>query len=929
VEQLLGFIIAGGVAGSLYAIVASGLVLTYSTSGVFNFAQGAVGFVVAVCFYELNSGLHWPVFASALMSIVVLAPLIGFTLDRVMFRGLARAGSTAQIVATVGLSVALPAMAIFVVERARSLMGADIPTINNVVSPPGLGPVPASVFHLFGRTTLDTNQVATLVAAAVTALGLWMLVRHSRLGLHMRASVDRRELAALRGIDPDRSSSVAWMLSSMLAGLAGVLGAPLLALGSSSFTQLMLVSAAAAVFARLRSIPLAFAAGLTLGIIQDLVAGYVNPRINLLGLSTSVPYLLLFVGLLVLLIDRKRRARTVTDESPPSALLDEPVQRGRGVAWTVALAALVVYTLFVGSDFWVGLIISGLCFSLIFLSFTVVTGIGGMVSLAQATFVTAAGLTAAILTTHGVPYLPALIAGVAVAMALGALVALPALRLGGIALALATLALAYIGDLLVFQINWVSNNNLGWNINRPALGPLNFGSDKSMAMLVLVLVLAVVLVVRNLQRSPSGRAMLALRSAPAAAPAVGISPVVVKLGLFTLSAAIAGLGGVMATTFSSSITNQSFPAAAGLFWLAIVVTFGVRKPAYAVVAGLVYAIFPQVLSYVTTSTVIPQILFGLGGVALARNPDGFLSDTASSLAAAWRRLTAPRVDPAAIPVLASAEPSISPAAPGAGFRLGPPATRVVPANGDGPVYAGEQESPEGEGGLRMVGLHAGYGAVDVLHGVDISVGAGQLVAVLGPNGAGKSTLCKVAAGLVVPTAGTVHLGAVECTRRPAQWRAARGLILAPEAGGIFPGLTVEENLRLVLRDPAEREMAYDRFPQLAQRRRLAAGVLSGGEQQMLTLAPLLVHPPAVFIADEPSLGLAPQIVNQIFDLFLELRDRGVALLVVEEKVRDVLPVADAVVIMNLGRVAWAGQAGQADTERLAESYLGLERIGGS
>jgi ABC-type branched-subunit amino acid transport system ATPase component/branched-subunit amino acid ABC-type transport system permease component len=916
------------VAGSLYAIVASGLVLTYSTSGVFNFAQGAVGFVSALCFYELNTGLHWPVVPAAVVSIMVLAPLIGLGLDRIMFRGLAKAGSTAQIVATVGLSVALPALGIFIVERAISLFGADIPSVDNVVSPPGLGPVPASVFHLFGRTTLDSNQLATLAAATVTALGLWVLVRHTRLGLDMRASVDRRDLAALRGLSPDRSSSLAWMLSTMLAGLAGVLGAPILALGSSSFTQLMLVSAAAAVFARLRSIPIAFGAGLALGIIQDLVAGYVSPHVDLLGLSTSVPYVLLFVGLLVLLIDRRRRARTVADESPPAALLDEPAHWGRGAAWAFALTALVVYTLFIGSDFWISLIISGLCFSLIFLSFTVVTGIGGMVSLAQATFVAAAGFTAAILSSHGVPYLVALVAGVAVAMAVGALVALPALRLGGIALALATLAIAYIGDLLVFQINGVSNHNLGWNMNRPVLGPLNFNSDKSMAMLVLAVVLGVVLLIRNVQRSASGRAMLAVRSAPAAAPAVGVSPVVVKLGLFTFSAAIAGLGGVMATTYSTSITNVTFPAATGLFWLAVVVTFGVRKPAYAVVAGLVYAASPQILSYVTTSTVVPQILFGLGGVALARNPDGFMSDMAINLSATWKRVVEARQRRKALSV-AGAPNALLGGQVGGPHVTGSGAPGVLAFRRNGHLLVASHEDGAGESdvSLNLIGIRAGYGAAEVIQGVDVSVGAGKLVAVLGPNGAGKSTLCKVAAGLLSPTAGTVHLRGVDATQQPPQWRAANGLILAPEGGGIFPGLTVEENLRILLRDRSQRDHAYDRFPLLAQRRSQAAGVLSGGEQQMLTLAPLLANPPYVLIADEPTLGLAPLIVEQVFEVFLELRGRGVALLVIEEKVRDILPVADSLVIMQLGRVVWAGRPGDTDTERLAENYLGLTEVG--
>ncbi|HEY5166147.1 MAG TPA: ABC transporter ATP-binding protein [Acidimicrobiia bacterium] len=222
----------------------------------------------------------------------------------------------------------------------------------------------------------------------------------------------------------------------------------------------------------------------------------------------------------------------------------------------------------------------------------------------------------------------------------------------------------------------------------------------------------------------------------------------------------------------------------------------------------------------------------------------------------------------------------------------------------------------------MEGLVAGYGEVEVLHGVDLAVSPGTVVALLGANGAGKSTLCAVASGLLAPTAGRVCLEGRDVSDLSADERARAGLLLVPESRGIFPGLSVEENLRVFLRSDPERKTAYDRFPILFERRRQTAGLLSGGEQQMLSLAPALARPPKVFIADEPTLGLAPLAGREVIRALLELRELGVAILLVEEKAREVMQVADSVAFMALGRVVWFGSREDADEERLAAVYLG-------
>jgi ABC-type branched-subunit amino acid transport system ATPase component len=227
--------------------------------------------------------------------------------------------------------------------------------------------------------------------------------------------------------------------------------------------------------------------------------------------------------------------------------------------------------------------------------------------------------------------------------------------------------------------------------------------------------------------------------------------------------------------------------------------------------------------------------------------------------------------------------------------------------------------------LDVRGLDVSYGPVQVVHDLTLSLTAGSITTVLGPNGAGKSTTCQALAGLLPARAGTIEFDGVDITRRPGWWRARRGILLVPEGRGIFPGLSVEDNLRLVLTRSAERDDVYERFPVLGERRRQQAGSLSGGEQQMLSLAPMLVRETELLIADEPALGLAPRIVEQILGIFTELRDRGTTVLLVGESPHGIIGIADQAMLLHVGHVTWAGAASELDQATLEESYFGAAR----
>jgi branched-chain amino acid transport system ATP-binding protein len=227
--------------------------------------------------------------------------------------------------------------------------------------------------------------------------------------------------------------------------------------------------------------------------------------------------------------------------------------------------------------------------------------------------------------------------------------------------------------------------------------------------------------------------------------------------------------------------------------------------------------------------------------------------------------------------------------------------------------------------VQLSGVHAAYGTIEVLHGVDLTVPRGQVFALLGPNGGGKSTTLKVIAGLLPATHGEIAMGGRVVNGAGADELARRGLCLIPEGRGVFPNLTVRENLWMMtqagVKLAAVEEVAYSRFPRLGERRKQLAGTMSGGEQQMLAMARALSVDPAVLLLDELSMGLAPLIVQELYEIVAQVAKEGVSILVVEQFARAVLGFADWAAIMLHGRITKVGRPAELE-EELSSAYLG-------
>ncbi len=607
-EEFWPLLVIGLVIGSIYAIAAAGLVLTYRTSGVFNFAHGAVGMFAAFTFSWLVQRVGLPVGPAILVTVLFVAPAIGVLLDRIVFRRLRDAPIVVTIVVTIGLLVALQGLASAIFGRA------------------GLSPqqiFPSRVF-VFGRLAVGADQIGVVGVAGIVSGALWVLLRRTRAGVTMRAVVDRPGLADLMGISSNLVASASWALGSMLAALAGILITPQVSLEVFTLTLLVINAYAAAMVGRLESLPLTFAGAVGLGLAETVAVRYLPTNVSN-SVRPSLSFVLLFA---LLLVPRRKKSLREPREVAPAA---RPPTTGARRPLVVRLAILAIMTVVAVSL--LGRLGAGALFTfdlaiahaIIFLSLVVLVGYGGQISLAQASLAGVGGVvTAHLVGGAGVSWLLAVpLAGLA-AVPIGVLLAYPAVRLHGLFLGLATMAFGLLMDHAFFARASVAGGTSGIRVARPA----GFGSDRAMAIVLMLLFGILALAVHNLRGSRTGRILAAMRDSERGARSIGISMARYKMAVFALSAFVAGVGGAAYVAVFERVSSDQFTMFYSLVWLAVAVIGGISSWSGALVGGLVYQFVPYLVGQVhgegigvALNDLVP-VAFGLGAIGLARNPHG-------------------------------------------------------------------------------------------------------------------------------------------------------------------------------------------------------------------------------------------------------------------------------------------------------------------
>jgi branched-chain amino acid transport system permease protein len=599
-NQFISLTVAGiATYGCVYALSAMGLVVTYTTSGIFNFAQGAIGMIGAFFYWELSQGWHIPSVLALIIAVLIFSPALGALLEKVVVRRLENAALEAKLTVTIALlllGIAL-ATAFWNPQQVRS-----IPQFFNghQVS--------------IGGVNLTWHQLIIVGAALASAGLLRLFFIRTRAGIATRAVVDDRELAALTGATPVRYAQLGWALGCSLATLAGILIAPQINLSIVGLTLLVINGYAAAMVGRLRSLPLTFVGAIVLGLIYSYGVGYLPIGTVWSDLEQVIPMLFLLVVILVLPQTKASLTRRIMVRAPRVVGLRESLIAGAALV----VAAVVVSRILTGNN--LDYANKGLALGVVMLSLVLLTGYGGQVSLCQLSF---AGLGAYAMSKVGGSggSLLGVLAAVGLAGAVGALVALPALRLRGLYLALATLAFAQGMDSAFFNNINVFGPALNLNVARPHVPGLAMTGRTF--LVTLSVVFAVVAVgILALRRSRYGRRLVAINDSPGACVTLGVDMTGSKLAVFTLSAAIAGLGGALYGGAQTQVGPNDFQFILSLTLLLIAVAWGVRTTIGMLFGGVLFALGPLLEQHLTHPRDAFELLVGLAAIGVSQNPEG-------------------------------------------------------------------------------------------------------------------------------------------------------------------------------------------------------------------------------------------------------------------------------------------------------------------
>jgi ABC-type branched-subunit amino acid transport system ATPase component/ABC-type branched-subunit amino acid transport system permease subunit len=867
-HQVFQYAVLGVGSGALIGLLAIGLVVVHRGSGVVNFAHGAVAMFGTFVFWDLNSN-HAVPYWWALVCGVAVSALLGLLVQVVVMRWLKDAAPVTRLIGTLGV--------LTIVEQAASHHWDSGTEIVN-------SPFPVRPVKVLGAS-LGEDKIYLLVITIGLVAILEAVYRYTKFGRATTAVRENRRAAAALGYSPDTIAAINWMIGSALAGLAGILLAPITGLSITAYTLLILPALAGAVFGNLMSFPLTLLGGLVVGILQSEFLGYVTTP----GWSQTVPFLIVVTVLIVRGGSRGLR----------SAIPERAVRLGTGrIRPPLVLAALVVAVVvvqFALSPSWIDAVTTSTVGAVIVLSFVPLTGYSGQLSLAQFAFAGWGAWVAGrlVATTH-MPFLLALVIAIVAAVPLGLILGVICLRTRGVYLAIATLGLAVALEQLLFLNASYTGGTTGTTVGNPHLFGLDVNSvthESRYAIMCLVLFAIAALGVANLRRGRSGRRLLAGRANDRAASSLGVNTVGGRLFAFGLSSAIASMGGVLLAFRDPTITYSGFSTLASIEIVAQAVVGGVGWLAGPAIGGL--GQLGGVLSTALglggqdVSSYLPLILAVLLLLTVLQSPDG-----AAALVDGQLRFVSALV----------------------GKRLGR-TPRERPTVTIEPVTEQHRVKPAT---LTTDALAVHFGGVVALSGLSMAVTSGQVVGVIGPNGAGKTTFIDALTGFVHVSSGRVRFNDEDVTGKTPASLARRGLTRSFQSLELFDDMTVLENLR-VASEPRDSlayfaDLVHPVTPALSPGARAAIGEfsleplldrmpsdLSYGQRRLVGIARAVATEPSILCLDEPAAGLDDNETNELSRLIRRLVDDwGMGIILVEHHVEMVMGVCDEIYVLNFG-----------------------------
>ena len=887
-NSYLPFIVSGIATGSIYGLAATGLVLTYKTSGIFNFGQGAIATAAAYFFYFLHiqHGWNWaPAFA---VSAFIGGPLLGLVMEPIA-RRLSQQRTAAKIVGTVGF--------ILLVQGLGTIKyGSDTILVPQFL-PRGL-----EHFRILG-VNISYAQLTVTLVGLVAAILLYLLFRFTKTGLAMRAVVDDPDLVAMQARSPREIRRTSWMIGCTFAAVSGILVLPFIGLNAIALTFLVVQAFGAAAIGAFSSIPLTFLGGLVIGVLANLTQKWSIGHEAIAGLPNSVPFLVLFLMLLIL--PRRKLVPPVAVEQRPQLQYRAPGVV-RAVTGVIVLIPLALVPQIVDSTK-LGYFTIGLTQVTIILSLGLLVRTSGQVSLCTAAFAAIGATTFSQLAVqHHMPWFAALVLGALVVVPVGAVVAIPAIRLSGLFLALATFGFGVLVEQLFYSQGFMFTT---LQSGRPMPRPSFAQTDRAYYYLVLGAVVVVSLLVVGIIRSRLGRVLRGLSESPTAVATMGLSTNTTRVLVFCISAFLAGVGGILyggAVNFATT-SDSHFSSFQSLVLLAVLALAPFAEPWYALFMGIV-SVVP---AYWTNpnATYWLNVMFGFFAIQVSmqgRQPE---------LPAVMRNFLER-------------------------FRRAP---KPLPETPERAVTLAEQPTPQ-RPGLEVEQLSVRFGGLIAVDNLSFAAPLGRITGLIGPNGAGKTTTFDACSGLNRRIGGTIRLRGTDVTGLSASARGRHGLGRTFQRMQLGDSLTVAENVALgresslaggnplsqLVASPVQRQEIERATAEALELCRIAdlaavqAGALSTGQRRLVELARCLAGPFEVLMLDEPSSGLDRD-ETAAFDEVLRhvVRERGCGILLVEHDVSLVMSVCSYIYVMDFGKLIFEGTPKEIAASPIVQAaYLG-------